>query len=74
MSHVEGIANPLLRGNGLYTIIQDTPGRRGLKLKTTSKNDRILTSAFREIASMCDRINITTEIKVTFIKLFMLIS
>jgi len=77
MSRVGDVRNPLLSGSDLSTIIQENPGQPSgsgfssfNNRRTMSNTDRVLINAFREIASMCDRINITTEIKEAANKLF----
>jgi len=80
MSRVGDAQNPLLSGSDLSTIIEKPSGPPGSSdssgfahfnnRRTMSNSDRTLIHAFREIASMCDRINLTTNIKERANKLF----
>lgn len=80
MSRVGDAQNPLLSGSDLSTIIERPTGPPGSSdsngfahfnnRRTMSNSDRTLIQAFREIASMCDRINLPTNIKERANKLF----
>jgi len=71
MSRVGDIVNPFLGGTDLSTVIEENHRKTSRKpdgfskhnRRTMSNTNRVLKNAFEDITSMCDRINITTDIK-----------
>jgi len=80
LSRVGDAQNPLLSGSDLSTIIERPSGPGGSSdssgfaqfnnRRTMSNSDRTLITAFKEIASMCDRISLPTNLKERANKLF----